>query len=105
MAPTAVSMPSLTPAQRKTYEGLRQRLQALMTEYDGFRQHTLADSVGASQSLVSKVLRGHAISVPILERLARALMVHISQTDRRALRDDLESSMRILRGGRGGKAR
>jgi predicted transcriptional regulator len=100
-----MAMPQrLTLTQRKTYEGLRLRIQVLMTEYDGYRQDTLADSVGASQSLVSQVLRGRVTSIPILERLARVLMMHISQTDRRALRDQLEISMRVFRG-RGGKAR
>ena len=92
-----VMPPSLTPAQRKVYEALRLRILALVTEYDGFRQHTLADSVGASQSLVSKILRGHATSVPVLERLARVMMLHISQTDRRALRAQLDAAVRVLR--------
>jgi transcriptional regulator with XRE-family HTH domain len=99
MDATLVMQQRLTAAQRKAYERLRVGIRELVIEYDGLRQHTLADSIGASASWMSQVLHGRKTSVPTLERLARVLMVQISQSHRRTLRTLLEDSLRQLRRG------
>lgn len=87
----------LTPPQRKAYDQFRAGIRELLVEYEGISQQTLAQSVGATQSLVSQVLRGRVTSIQALERLARALMIRISQSDRRALQALLDESLRALR--------